>query len=304
MSATPFSENLRGILALTACNFLFLINDALIKVVSDEMPLTQIMFLRGVFSVAALVPIIALSGGFAYARLLRNWPVFWRTLAEIVAAIFFLLALFNIPIANANAIAQVVPLMITAAGAIFLGETVGWRRWGAIIVGFIGVLIVVRPGLAGFTIFSLSAVAAAFAITLRDMTTRVMPRAIPATLVALCTAVAVGVTGPILAPAFGETWVVPSFRSLGLIAIAVVFLIGGYLTAIDFMRHGDIAVVAPFRYTVIVMAMVVGYIGWGDVPDFLMLVGTAVIAAAGIYTFSRERNLARLREEAAAGEGL
>jgi drug/metabolite transporter (DMT)-like permease len=197
-----------------------------------------------------------------------------------------------------------VPLLITAAGAVFLGETVGWRRWIAIVAGFIGVLIVVRPGLEGFTIYSLSAVVAAFAITLRDMTTRVMPRELPAALVALVTATAVGLTAPFLAPVLGETWIVPDIRHLGLIAVAVVFLIGGYLTAVDFMRHGDIAVVAPFRYTVIVMAMIVGYVVWGDVPDLLMIVGTAVIAAAGIYTFSRERNLARLREEAAAGEGL
>lgn len=304
MRATPFAENIRGILSLTACNFLFLVNDALIKVVNDEMPLSQIMFLRAAFSVVALVPIIAITGGFAYVGLLRNWPLLWRTVAEVAAAVFFLLALFNIPIANANAIGQVVPLLITAAGAVFLGETVGWRRWIAIVAGFIGVLIVVRPGLEGFTIYSLSAVVAAFAITLRDMTTRLMPRELPAALVALVTAIAVGLAAPFLAPVLGETWIVPDVRHLGLIAVAVVFLIGGYLTAVDFMRHGDIAVVAPFRYTVIVMAMIVGYVVWGDVPDLLMIVGTAVIAAAGIYTFSRERNLARLREEAAAGEGL
>ena len=304
MSPTPFAENLRGIFALTACNLLFLINDTLIKLASEELPLTEIIFFRGLFATVLLLPMVAWTGGFRHVATLGNWPAFWRTVAEILAAFSFLLALFNIPIANANAIAQIVPLAITAAGAIFLGEQVGWRRWTAIVVGFIGVLIVVRPGLEGFTAFSLSAVAAAGFITLRDMATRVMPRGLPAPLISLVTAVAVGVSGFVFAPVLGETWVMPSGRSLGLIAVAVFFLIGGYLTAVEFMRHGDIAVVAPFRYTVIVMAMIIGYLVWGEVPDFLMLVGTAVIAATGVYTFSRERNMARLREEAAAGEGL
>jgi drug/metabolite transporter (DMT)-like permease len=304
MTPTPFRENLRGILALTACNLLFLINDSFLKLASEELPLSQIIFTRGLFATLAFLPLVALTGGFRHLPLLRHPAVVSRTVAEIAAAFTFLFALFRIPIANVNAIAQIVPLMITAAGALFLGEEVGWRRWTAIAVGFIGVLIVVRPGLEGFTAYSLLAVASAVFITVRDMATRTMPRGIPALLVSLLTAVSVGTAGVLFAPLLGETWVVPSARSLGLIALAVVFLIGGYLTAIDFMRHGDIAVVAPFRYTVIVFAMIVGFIVWGEVPDLLMLVGTAVIAATGIYTFHRERNMARLREEAAAGEGL
>lgn len=304
MTPTPFRENLRGILSLTGCNLLFVINDSFIKLASEEMPLSQIIFFRSLFAALALLPLVALTGGFTHFPLLRNWAVFWRTLAEIFAASCFLMALFHIPIANTNAIVQVVPLMITAAGAVFLGEEVGWRRWSAIVVGFIGVLIVVRPGLEGFTAYSLLALAAAFFITFRDMATRMMPRGLPAMLVSLLTAVAVGASGLVFAPLLGEAWVVPSGRSLGLIAAAVVFLIGGYVTAIDFMRHGDIAVVAPFRYTAIVFAMIVGFVIWREVPDLLMLVGTAVIAATGIYTFHRERNMARLREEAAAGEGL
>lgn len=303
-ATTPFAENFRGIVALTACNFLFLINDTLIKLVSDDLPLGQIMFLRGLFATTALIPLVHLSGALAQTELLFNRTVLWRTIAEMAAAILFLTALFNIPIANANAILQVVPLLITAAGAIFLGEIVGWRRWIAILAGFAGVIIIVRPGLEGFTVYSLVAVGAAFATTLRDLTTRVMPRALPAVLVSVVTASAVGCAGIAIAVVTGETWQVPTFRHLATIALAVTFLIGGYLTAIEFMRHGDISVVAPFRYTVIVMAMIVGFIVWGDVPDTLMIVGTVIIAGAGIYTFSRERNLARLREEAASGEGL
>lgn len=281
---------------------LFLVNDVFVKLASATLPITQIISIRAVLATVILVPLVWWSGGFRSLPLLRNWAVLFRTLAEVLAAICFLTALAHIPIANVNTINQVVPLMITAAGAMFLGEAVGWRRWTAIVVGFIGVAIVIRPGLEGFTVYSLFALAAAFAVTVRDLTTRMMPRGLPALLVALITAIAVGIAGPIFAPLFGETWIIPPAPGLGLVALSVVFLVGGYITAVDFMRHGDIAVVAPFRYTVIVYAMIAGFLVWGDIPDALMLVGTAVIAATGVYTIHRERSRARLAAQAIADE--
>lgn len=294
---SQFGENLRGIIGVTACNLLFLINDTMIKVVHEELPLGQILFMRGLAASLLLVPIVWWSGAHREIRLLWNWPIFWRIVAEIAGAVLFLIALFNMPIANANAILQVIPLMVTAAAAIFLGEQVGWKRWLAIAIGFCGVLIVIRPGFEGFNAFSLIALAAMVFITLRDMTTRFMPAALPALLVALATGTAVCLTGPVLSIAAGETWRWPGIEGIALTIGAAAFLIGGYLTAVDFMRHGDISVIAPFRYSVIIWAIIVGFIVWGEVPDAFMLVGTAIIVATGIYTFHRERRLARLIAE-------
>jgi drug/metabolite transporter (DMT)-like permease len=294
---TPFRENLRGIIAISACNLLFLINDTMIKLASSELPLGELLFLRGLLASVLLLAIVLWTGAHHRIRLLWNWAVFWRTLAEVLSAILYLGALFHIPIANTNAILQVVPLMVTASAAIFLGDEVGWKRWLAIAIGFAGVLVIIRPGLAGFNVFSLVALAAMLFITLRDMTTRVMPRALPALLVALVTGIAVCLAGPVLGVAVAEEWSVPSPRSVGLVVGAAGFLIGGYLTAVDFMRHGDIAVVAPFRYSVVVWAMIVGFLVWREVPDLMMLVGTAIIIATGVYTFHRERRLARIIAE-------
>jgi drug/metabolite transporter (DMT)-like permease len=239
-----------------------------------------------------------------HVRLLLNWHVVSRTFAEIASAFLYLLAVFHIPIANTNAILQVVPLMVTAAGAIFLGEKVGWRRWTAIAVGFAGVMIVVRPGFSGFNAYALVALASMLFITLRDMNSRMMPLQIPALLIALVTGFFVGLSGPGIALFLDETWVMPSSRSTGLIAVAILFLVGGYLTSVIAMRHGDISVVAPFRYSVIIWAMIVGYLIFGDVPDAPMLAGTAIIIATGVYTFHREHRTARLKAEAMAGEGM
>lgn len=294
---TPFRENLRGILAISAANLLFLINDTLIKLASPVMPLGEILFFRGLFATALLVPIVIAADVLKYAPLLWNASLFWRTLSEVFAAILFILALFNIPIANINAILQVVPLMVTACAALFLGEKVGWRRWAAILVGFFGVMVVIRPGLEGFDAWSLVALGSMLFITIRDLTTRTMPRGIPVLLVALVTAIAVALTGPIYGLVADETWAAPTWNSLLLVGGAAVFLIGGYMLAVDFMRHGDIAVVAPFRYIVILWAIIVGYLVWGEVPDEAMIIGTALIIASGIYTIQRERRIARIVAE-------
>ncbi len=291
-SPAPFRENLRGIVAISACNLLFLINDTLMKLVSTDLPLGEILLLRGLMATAWLALIVAFTGAHVRLGVLVNRAMFWRTVAEVASAYLYLLALFQIPIANANTILQVVPLMVTASAAIFLREEVGWRRWTAIAVGFAGVLIVIRPGLSGFNMFSVLALAAAAFIALRDMTTRIMPRGVPTLMIALITSFAVTVSGPIYGLIAGEHWIVPSGRAAVLLFSASIFLIGAYLTAVDFMRHGDIAVVAPFRYTVIVWAVIVGFLVWREVPDALMVIGTLIIIATGVYTFRRERLLA------------
>lgn len=302
--AMPFRENLIGIASMAACNFFFLINDTCLKLASEELPLGQILTLRGGMVTLFLLPIVWVSGAFKYAAALKSWHVASRTFAEIAAAFLYLLAVFNIPIANTNAILQVVPLMITAAGAVFLGERVGWRRWTAILIGFLGVLIVIRPGLEGFNAYALMALASMLFITLRDMNSRLMPRQIPSLLIAIVTGFFVGLSGPGIGLILDETWLVPSWHAIGLLGIAILFLVGGYLTAVIAMRHGDISVVAPFRYTAIILALIVGYLVFGDVPDLPMLVGTAIIVATGVYTFHRERKAALLKAEAFSGEGM
>ncbi len=297
MATATFRQNLRGIVGISAANLLFLINDTMIKLASEAMQLGQILFMRGLFATILLIPICIAAGVMKHVSLLPNWSLFWRTVSEIGAAILFILALFNMPIGNINAILQVVPLMVTAGAAVFFRESVGWRRWAAIGVGFVGVMIVIRPGLDGFDAWSLVALASMLFITLRDLSTRTMPRGIPVLLVALVTAIAVCLTGPVFTLAAGETWVVPGSRELMLLGGAALFLIFGYLFAVDFMRHGDIAVVAPFRYIVVLWAIIVGYVVWGEVPDVPMIIGTAVVVASGIYTIHRERKMARILAE-------
>jgi drug/metabolite transporter (DMT)-like permease len=205
------------------------------------------------------------------------------------------------PIGNINAILQVVPLMITAAGALFLGEEVGWQRWIAIAVGFAGVLVIVRPGFGGFDVWGLLALASMLFIVLRDMSTRVTQRSLHGLLIAWVTAIAVGLSGAVYG--LGEVWPTPGLPELARLACASLLVVAGYLTAVQAMRHGDISVVAPFRYMVVVWAIIVGFLVWAEVPDMPMLIGTTVIIASGVYTLYRERKAANLAAEALAGRG-
>jgi drug/metabolite transporter (DMT)-like permease len=152
------------------------------------------------------------------------------------------------------------------------------------------VLIIVRPGMAGFNVYSLVALAAMFFVTLKELTTRIIPRFTPALIVAgamsLATALASAVYG------LSESWIMPEWKHIALLVGASAFLVAGYYTSIIAMRHGDIAVTAPFRYASVISAIIVGFLIWGEVPDALMIIGTTIIIATGIYTFYRERRLA------------
>jgi drug/metabolite transporter (DMT)-like permease len=243
----------------------------------------KILFLRGLLASVILVPVVLASGAYRRAILLRHLGVFWRVFAEVISAFVYFLALFHMAIANLSAIFQFAPVTLIIAASLIFKETVEWQKWAATAAGLVGVVIVIRPGLGGFTAFSLLGVAAMLLVTLRDIVTRTLPRGLPALLVAHATTIAGCLSGPAFGLAFGETWTQPSRYSLMLIAVSVFFLVGGHITAIDFMRHGDIGVVAPFRFLSIIFAIVVGYLVWGEIPDWPMLLGSAIILIVGVY---------------------
>ncbi len=284
-------DNGGAILAMMIAMIGFISNDSLIKAVSLRLPLGEIIFLRGLLAAVLIIVICAFTGTIRQFNQLKNRSVALRTIAEVFATICYLTALFQMQIANATALLQALPLMVTAGAALFLGAPVGWRRWSAIGVGFIGVLLIVRPGLEGFNIWSLVALLGVFFMSVRDLSTQTISSNVPTFGVSLCACIGVAFAGAGMASF--ETWLTPTpdefFRLLG----AAGFLLMGYVAIIIAIRTGDVSVVAPFRYSIIVWALIIGYFVWGDVPDYLTMFGTAIIVMTGIYTFFRERKLQR-----------
>ena len=284
---TGFDKNLRGIAAIVTSQLAFLLNDTLIKVASERLPFGEIIFIRGIFAVLFVsVGVVAL-GLHRQLASVANRFVSWRIAGELGGTFFYLLALFQMPIATATIIFQAVPLSVTAGAALFLGEAVGWRRWTAIGIGFLGVLIVIRPGLAAFDVFGILVLVSVLFVTLRDLATRAVPVVIPTLLMTLATAVAVASMGALIG--LREDWVAPSGGDFLRLGGAGGFLAIGYFTAIAAMRLGDISVTAPFRYVAVVMAIAVGYLVWRDVPDALTILGSIIIVGTGLYTLYRER---------------
>lgn len=286
------SGNLRGILVMCLSMAAFTVNDTFMKDVTRTLPLYQAIALRGVIAVAGLGLLALAAGGFRY-RLSRKdgWLILLRSLADVASTILFLTALLHMPLANLSAIMQALPLVVTLAAALVYGDRIGWRRMTAILTGLIGVLIIIRPGTEGFDRWSLLGLASVACVVVRDLSVRPLQGHIPSTLVALGAAVAVTLMGW-TGTAF-QGWQTPSAWEAARILGAGLFLIVGYLSSVSAMRHGDIGLVAPFRYTSLLWAIVLGFLVFGNLPDAWTLIGAAIVVAAGLFTLWRERTLRR-----------
>ena len=282
------SDNTKGALLMTASMASFTVNDAFMKLLGADLPLFQAIFLRGLGTTFFLIALTLWLGQMRLAASRRDWVLMLvRAVSEMLGAFFFISALFHMPFANLSAILQALPLVVTLAGALFLGESVGWRRMTAILIGFAGVMLIVRPGPDGFTIDAIYGLATVLCVTVRDLASRMMSPAVPSLMVASVSAL--GVTLFAGAGSSFETWAPVTLPVALHLAGAVVFVFGGYLFSVSAMRVGDLAFVAPFRYTSLIVALVVGALVFGTFPDALTLAGAAIVVATGLFTLYRER---------------
>lgn len=265
----------------------FTINDAMVKTVSDTINAGQIMFVRGVIMVAMLCVVVGFRQIPVSTTQLKNKPFLLRVFGEAIATVLFLTAIAQLPLANVSAILQALPLAVTLGAALVFGDRFGWRRLAAIIIGFTGVLLVVKPGFDGFNSYSLLVLAAVVFAATRDLATRAVPADIDSLIITTATAACVCVVGIVMIVPTGG-WAPMTGTDVATLAVASLFLFTGYQFIVLAMRQGDIATVAPFRYTSLLWAIVLGYLVFGEVPDGLTLLGSAIIVASGIYAIYRE----------------
>ena len=290
-SAAQTTANMRGIILVTVGMGAFALNDTLTKTTSTELSIGQVMAMRGLFACLLLLPVIVMTVKLQHVQKLYSVPMLIRNISEVSAAILFFNALFRLPIASVTAILQMLPLTMTAAAAILLKESVGWRRWFAAFVGFLGILLVIRPGSENFSWWYLCAFFCVLFVTIRDVTVRYIDSSIPSILITFITAFAVMLAGCIMG--LFEVWTLPSWAAISNLSAAAVLILIGYYTLIECWRGVAISVVAPFRYSVVLWAMGFGYVILGEIPNTWTMTGSAVVVAAGIYTLHRERGLRR-----------
>lgn len=285
-------SNLRGILLMVLAMMAFAVADAFVKISAAFLSPAQVLFFLN-------------AGGlvlFALLAVLRREPL-WdarvfapalllRYVSEVTGMVGMVLALIYVPLSTVGAITQAAPLLVAVGAVLFFGETVGWRRWTAIAIGFIGVLLVVQPSAEGFDIAILWAVMAMIGLSVRDLITRLTPAGMPSTSLAAYTMMA--------ATPFATAWVLYNGEPLvpadanWLIVIPMVSLGSvGYLLLITSIRMADVSVVTPFRYSRIIFLMALGVSLFGERPSPMMLSGAALIIASGIYLILRQQKVQR-----------
>ncbi|WP_306049319.1 DMT family transporter [Oceaniradius stylonematis] len=293
----PLSANIRGCLFMSLSMAAFTINDTLTKSVMDTLNTGQIMFVRGAVILAGLLVYLRVLRRPILAKGMFSAPVIVRTGGELAMTVLFLGALAHLPLANATAVLQAVPLAVALGAALYLGERVGWRRWTAILIGFCGVLLIVRPGLAGFNAYTLMVVGAVIFAAVRDLATHRIVATVPSLTISALTALTVTLTGLVLIVPLGG-WTPMDASVVVILMAAAGFLFAGYLFIVMAMREGDIGFVAPFRYTALLWALILGLAFFGEFPDTATLAGAAIVVGTGIYTLYRESRPGRARHAA------
>ena len=286
LSRSPKSDNTRGILYMLACCTGFIVNDMFVKLASEDISIPQVIVIRSLIAVPLVILFCWHRGMLGRLWKLRDRFLWWRTAAELGGTAAYLTALARMDIAVSTAIMQTTPLAVTAGAALFFGEKVGWRRWSAICIGFIAVLIVIRPGTAGFSPWSLLALMTVGFVVFRDLTSRRMADwvdPIAAALVALVALIALG-----LALSAVEPWRPLTGLSLLYCLGAAVSLSIAYVLVVSAVRFGEISVVAPFRYSILLWAILIQIAVFSVWPDRWTLIGSAILVATGLYTVYRE----------------
>ncbi|MBI1386532.1 MAG: EamA family transporter [Rhizobiales bacterium] len=277
----------RSVLLMLVGMALMIVNDTLTKLASERLATGQIMTIRGLIATTVMLIVAWRSGLFGRLGGMLDPMAALRTISEAIGAALFLTALFRMPIANVIGIMQVVPLAVTAGAALVLAEPVGWRRWLAALIGFLGALMIVQPGLEAFDWGAIYVLGAVLCVAVRDLATRLVAPGVPTTVMTLAAAAAVMVVGITFKPL--ETWPMPTWREMAILTAAAGLLMVAYATIIQATRSAPAALVAPYRYSLVVWALLSGWLVWGQLPNVLASVGIAVVVAAGLYTFARER---------------
>ena len=272
----------------------FVVNDTCVKIVGTALPVGELVAIRGLMSILVIALIAARQGVLTQIGRIASRPVFIRATLDLIATLLFITALMHMQIANLTAIMQAVPLAVAVLSAIFLGERVGWRRTTAIIAGFIGVLLIVRPSPQSFTAFDVMALLIVFAVAIRDLVTRRIPVKVPTLIVALTNASFVTAGGAALG--LFQDFVMPQAWQVMILAVAAVFLASGYMFMVTMLRLGELSATAPFRYSIMVFAIISGVAVFKEFPDGITAIGMVLIVAAGLYAAHREwllRNISR-----------
>lgn len=291
-------DNIRGAILMVIAMFGFAVEDSLIKLMATDVASGQVLIMIGiggamVFALSALV-----QGEQPFGFWMLSGFSGMRAICEGFAALGFVTALALVPISLVTTIIQASPLLVTLGAALFFKETVGWRRWLAIAVGLLGVLIVLRPFGAGFQPAALFAVMGVIFMSARDLATRKITTNISTLQLSVIGFMATIPAGALSLVISGSTPAVPTGQTLLYLIGAISIGVPALYCIISAMRIGDISFVSPFRYSRIIFGLLAGLLVFGETLDFYTVLGAAIIVGSGSYTLLREARLRRSSQTA------
>jgi len=265
----------------------FAFEDLFIKMLSEEFPISEVIIILGFTGSIVFLLIALFQRAPIFHKDLLNKYVIIRTICELLGAVFFVTAIALTPLSSASAILQITPLLVTIGAVIFFREQVGWRRWTAVFIGFMGVLMILRPFNDDFEAASIFALLGALFLAARDLSTRAMKVDLPSVTIALYAFIAFGISGILIIP-FNDPMIAPSLNQIMFFIGASTFGVIAYYSLVISSRIGEMSVISPFRYSRIVFAMLLAIIFLKERPDSFTVIGAAIIVASGLYTFIRE----------------
>jgi len=286
------SDNLRGAILMALAMAGFALEDMFIKLLADTVPVGQILIMLGLGGAVAFGIIAHRKGQQVLSPALLSRTILIRNLAEMIGTIGFVLGFVLASLATASAILQAAPLFVTLGAVVFFGEKVGWRRWSAILAGFLGVLLIVRPGMAGFEPASILAVIGVLGLAGRDLATRAVPRSISSYQLSTWAFFMLIPAGIFMMLVMGEAPVGLELAQLSKLGAALGIGVFAYYGIVAAMRVGELSFVTPFRYSRMLFALIIAVLVFDERPDGLTLIGAGIIICAGLFTLWRERKVA------------
>ncbi len=284
--------NLRGSLLMVAAMAGFAVEDMFLKSAAKTVPVGEILIIFGGGGMLVFAALAMRRGERIWTPQILTPTILIRAAFELSGRFFYTLAIALTPLSTTSAILQATPLVVVAGAALVFGEAVGWRRWSAIGVGFLGVLLILRPGLEGFSMLSLLAVAGTLGFAGRDLATRAAPPVLSNLQLGVY-GFAMMVPAGIGLLAFTGGAAVPGARAGLDLMLAIAIGVLAYNCLTGAMRTGEVSVVTPFRYTRLVFALILAALVFGERPDALTLIGSAVVVSTGIYTLIRTARVRR-----------
>lgn len=285
---TAAADNARGALLMVVAMLAFAFEDLFLKRAATAISPGQVMVMTG--TAGALI--FWISAGLRREPILTKLAfhpaALVRSASEAIASMLYVVALTLIPLSMNGALLQASPLAVTFGAAVFLNEPVGWRRWTAITVGFVGVLVILRPGTDGFTPAALLTVLCVVALTGRDLSTRIMPKRISTLQLSTWAYLALVPSGVLLMALQQSPVITIDPASWGDLIGALLTGVLGYYAVTAAMRKGDVSVVAPFRYVRLVFVVAIAMVFLNEIPDPTTIAGSGLIIASGLYGFWRE----------------